>query len=177
MSWEAGLKNAGKSPFGAGSGNYEKTSLQYQWSMSSLYGNPRKAKESTPSAQNRQGFNEVSGEEITTDEGEEVIVTPSAHNTYIRVLLENGLIGLSLLVLAWGWLAVAGAKVVWRINELPEWLKIYVLISFISFLAFLPMGTFIDTLHWRFLWVMAGILGGVIFIAGRYLIEEKSGGQ
>ena len=64
VSWEAGLKNAGKSPFGAGSGNYEKTSLQYQWSMSSLYGNPRKAKESTPSAQNRQGFNEVSDEDI-----------------------------------------------------------------------------------------------------------------
>lgn len=161
VSWETGVKSLGNSPFGSGSGSYEKQSLEYQKSLSAT-------PSASPSAQTTPSANQEKpqvGKVVRTIDGEEIIITPSAHNTYLRVLLENGVIGLALLVSFWAGLALLGINKLFNVESVPTWIRPYLIVTLVSFLAFLPMGLFIDTLHWRILWVMAGILSAIIFSA------------
>ena len=163
VSWQAGVNGSGQSLFGKGSGSYERESLKYQQGLEST--SSADMEEATTSGDlDKNDFNELAGEEIVTGSGEEIIITPSAHNTYLRVLLENGIIGLALLLMAWVWLSIKSTMVILSSRGMEEWLRPYAMVVFVSFVAYLPMGTFIDTLHWRFLWLIAGMLAGIIYL-------------
>jgi O-antigen ligase len=157
VSWETSLQGVSETPFGIGSGSYEKKSRQYQEGLA--VNTASSSAQATSSSQEAE-----SGTVIHTATGEDIILTPSAHNSYLRVLLENGLIGVGLLILFWMGLAGLAARRVWQLRRWPEWLRPYLVVTFVAFVAYLPMGTFIDTLHWRFLWLMAGILGGLLVL-------------
>lgn len=81
----------------------------------------------------------------------------SAHNTFLRVLVENGLIGLALLltvilaVLWMGWKAVLLSRDMEDRKLLADsaWL-----VS--SLIAIIVESMVIDTLHWRHFWVLMG---------------------
>lgn len=86
----------------------------------------------------------------------ELIVTPSAHNTYLRALVENGVIGF--VVLFTGLLAIFGnslrtALLSKESNSTADaaWLC--------SSLGGILVESFvIDTLHWRHLWIITGLV-------------------
>ncbi len=73
------------------------------------------------------------------------IITPSAHNLYIRVLAENGILGFALLL--------AFFTNVWRKARHKDnlWLKA-------ALIALLFNAFFIDTLHHRHLWLLLALL-------------------
>jgi len=87
----------------------------------------------------------------------EVLITPSAHNTYLRVLVENGVIGLGVFLLALGSLSLSlirNVVVAIRENNLRlladgAWLAS-------ALLGILVESFVIDTLHWRHFWILAG---------------------
>jgi O-antigen ligase len=81
----------------------------------------------------------------------------------LRVLLENGIPGIVLLVIFFIWLAIKGLWCLWLNRKSPG--LSYMVIAWVSYVAFLPMGTFIDTLHWRFLWIIAGVLSASVLVA------------
>jgi O-antigen ligase len=110
-------------PLGTGAGSFEPRALVY--------------------------FNGAEDQKIS---GQDLTVTPSAHNTYLRVLVESGLIGI---VSFLAFLAI----LLWRgiRNMTPgswEWPLAFALV--------LVAGLAIDTLHWRELWVLAAIVGGTM---------------
>jgi len=87
----------------------------------------------------------------------EVLITPSAHNTYLRVLVENGVMGLGVFLLALGSLflsltrniAIALKEGNWGLLADGAWLA--------SALVGIMVESFvIDTLHWRHFWILAG---------------------
>ena len=85
----------------------------------------------------------------------EVNLPLSTHSTYARVAYEQGLVGVVLLVvLLLATLAVAvrlasARETVWGIGTAP-------LLG--AWLGLIANSAFIDTLHWRHLWVLAGLL-------------------
>jgi O-antigen ligase len=83
----------------------------------------------------------------------------AAHNTFLRVLVENGLVGF--LLLASGLLVVLGLAVnsVKLALELVDrsWL-VDAAWLFSSLAAVMAEGAFIDALHWRHLWVLLGFV-------------------
>ncbi len=170
VSWQTSVKEFAKQPLGTGSGSYEQRSTEYQQSQSSRSGEKLPQVDSTPESRNE--YDEISGQKIVTQDGQEIILTPSAHNTYLRVLLENGVPGVLLLLLFWVWLAVKGFWTVLRLKQ--GRLQHFVIITWVSFIAFIPMGLFIDTLHWRFLWIMAGLLSAALILLEREAADEPS---
>lgn len=84
------------------------------------------------------------------------IITPSAHNTYLRALAENGLLGLALLLA--GSLSIwwASLKTALRAKGLEAVTAATWLCG--AWGGLLVEGCFIDTLHWRHLWIIAGLI-------------------
>ena len=77
-------------------------------------------------------------------------MTTSAHNTYLRVLVESGIIGFLAFMAFIVSLLVIAIRSLARDNW--EWPLAFVLV--------LVAGLAIDTLHWRELWVLAAVIGG-----------------
>ena len=73
----------------------------------------------------------------------------AAHNTYIRLLFENGFLGLGL----FGFLIVGAV-----FKNRREFHKPDIAILLASLAGILVHGLFIDTLHWRHLWLILGLL-------------------
>lgn len=86
-----------------------------------------------------------------------VIITPSAHNLYLRVLVENGILGFIVLLVALvslirGLLTsirIAARKKNWEFLTDGAWL-------FSSIVGILVESFVIDTLHWRYFWILFG---------------------
>jgi O-antigen ligase len=85
----------------------------------------------------------------------EVASPVSAHSTYVRALAEEGLLGLiaigSLLL---GTLIVAGRNVV--LGRGTAGLSSTALLA--AWVGLLANSVFVDTLHWRHLWILAGLI-------------------
>jgi hypothetical protein len=79
-------------------------------------------------------------------------ITASAHSTYLRVLAENGVIGLASLVIPLIFAAVAMGRAGSKNNAL--WLTGHRLWLTASLIALIANGLFIDSLHFRHLWLV-----------------------
>jgi len=86
----------------------------------------------------------------------QLILTPSSHNTYLRVLAENGLIGFIILFI--GLLAIFGNSVRTALlsRERNSMADAAWLCSCLG--GILAESFVIDTLHWRHLWTIVGLV-------------------
>ncbi len=75
----------------------------------------------------------------------------SAHNTYLRIMYEQGMMGLSL----YGCLFFIVLMSLWK-RRISEPYTSALLFSLC--IGILVQGMFVDTLHWRHVWVMIGVL-------------------
>ena len=73
----------------------------------------------------------------------------SAHNTYLRLLVENGVLGLLL------FLAFLGAIITLTFRYKRD---IITHAALVSILGIIIHSAFIDTLHWRHFWLLLGLL-------------------
>lgn len=98
----------------------------------------------------------------------EIILGFATHNTYLRVLLENGwfsfLVFISLIIF-----------LLWKCFEysliFSSQKAIIFMVLFASLSGILVNGLFIDTLHWRHFWVLLGMIVGLIYFSKNH---EKS---
>lgn len=81
-----------------------------------------------------------------------VTITPSAHNTYLRVLKENGILGITIFLGFFGLILYKFIKS-YKIN--PNTLTI---IIFVSLVGLLVNAFTIDALHWRLTWYLPALL-------------------
>lgn len=77
------------------------------------------------------------------------VITPSAHNIYLRILAENGAIGMVAFIAALVVTLVSALRI--RSAREDPWLVA-------SFLALLLNGMFIDSLHFRHFWLIWALL-------------------
>lgn len=83
--------------------------------------------------------------ERTTEEGF------SAHNTYLRIMYEQGIVGISIYC----------AFLIFALRRIYVYRRIQPLFASIlcaSLVGMLIHGLFVDTLHWRHFWVLAGLI-------------------
>ncbi len=81
-------------------------------------------------------------------------LTPSAHNLYLRVLTENGVIGFLVLMFALIFAIVSGVKKAYLSKGSIEDIA-WILSSLVGILV---QSFVIDTLHWRHFWILFGFL-------------------
>lgn len=81
-------------------------------------------------------------------------LTPSAHNLYLRVLTENGIVGFSIFILALIFAIGSGVKKVYLSKSSIEDIA-WILSSIVGILI---QSFVIDTLHWRHFWILLGFL-------------------
>ncbi len=81
-------------------------------------------------------------------------LTPSAHNLYLRVLTENGVIGFSVFIIALIFAVASGIKKAYLSKRSIEDIS-WILSSVIGILI---QSFVIDTLHWRHFWILLGFL-------------------
>ena len=93
---------------------------------------------------------ELARENATPDPTTSVTVTVSAHNTYLRVLVESGVVGFVAFMAFLISLLVTAVRSISRTNW--EWPLAFALV--------LVAGLAIDTLHWREFWILAAVIGG-----------------
>jgi len=87
----------------------------------------------------------------------EVLITPSAHNTYLRVLVENGVIGLGVFLLALGSLFLSLMRNVGiALKEGNQGLLADGAWLASALVGIMVESFVIDTLHWRHFWILAG---------------------
>jgi O-antigen ligase len=87
----------------------------------------------------------------------EVNLPLSTHSTYARVAYEQGVLGVALLVL----LLVATLAIAVRLAaSAPVVFSVGTAALLGSWLGVIFNSAFIDTLHWRHLWLLAGIIWG-----------------
>jgi O-antigen ligase len=153
VSWMAGLNGFIQRPFGSGSGSYEQYSTQYQENI---------LKQASPSTSAPILGPAPAKKSQQQPAVSETVVTPSAHNTFIRVLKENGFLGFILLVSFWLWLGIKAVKHIWAMLRKKEEWNDWLIILVISYGVTLPMGSFVDTLHWRHLWYITALLAAVV---------------
>jgi len=85
----------------------------------------------------------------------ETVSPVSAHSTYIRAGAEEGVLGVAvLLALLIGTLIVAGRNVV--LGRSTAGLSSTALLA--AWVGLLANSVFVDTLHWRHLWILAGLI-------------------
>lgn len=81
-------------------------------------------------------------------------LTPSAHNLYLRVLTENGILGFLIFILALIIPIVLGIKKTYLSSKSTEDI-VWILGSLVGILV---QSFVIDTLHWRHFWILFGFL-------------------
>jgi O-antigen ligase len=85
----------------------------------------------------------------------EYVAPISAHSTYVRALAEEGVLGaLALVSLLIGTLIVAGRNVI--LGRGTAGLSSTALLA--AWVGLLANSVFVDTLHWRHLWILAGLI-------------------
>ncbi len=86
------------------------------------------------------------------------------HNLYLYTFLETGWIGGFAFLMLVLWVVAASLRAVWRI---PERLAGELIVTLASFVGMLAESLFIDSLHWRHLFLIMGLLLGFIALANR----------
>lgn len=102
------------------------------------------------------------------------IITPSAHNLYLRVLVENGIVGFICLFGAFAVLIsdlYKSVKLSIKTND--QWLITNGSWLLSSLAGILIESFVIDTLHWRHFWIIIGLTLSYIFLAKHY--PKRSG--
>ncbi len=102
-----------------------------------------------------------------------ISITPSAHNLYLRVLAENGILGLIMLLLALGFLLWVLARCL-RITLKKRNRELFTDGTWLAstFVGILAESFVIDTLHWRHFWILIGFI-----VAYRQLVRQASPSQ
>jgi O-antigen ligase len=102
------------------------------------------------------------------------IITPSAHNLYLRVLVENGIVGFICLFGAFAVLIsdlYKSVKLSIKAND--QWLITNGSWLLSSLAGILIESFVIDTLHWRHFWIIIGLTLSYIFLTKHY--PKRSG--
>ncbi len=81
-------------------------------------------------------------------------LTPSAHNLYLRILTENGIIGFIVFASALIFIVISGLRRIYLSKENFKDL-VWILGSIVGILI---QSFVIDTLHWRHFWILVGFL-------------------
>jgi O-antigen ligase len=106
----------------------------------------------------------------------EYVVPIAAHSTYVRALAEEGVLGLvALSSLLIGTLVVAGRNVI--LGRGTAGLSSTALLA--AWAGLLANSVFVDTLHWRHLWILAGLIwaGSLIPPAGTGQASSSAGAR
>jgi hypothetical protein len=82
----------------------------------------------------------------------EILFSYATHSSYVRLLFEVGWMGFG------AWLLLIGVSLVWAVyqafRQRSSWHEIY----FASLLGILVESLVIDTIHWRHLWLLLGLI-------------------
>lgn len=81
----------------------------------------------------------------------EIILNYATHNTYLRLSLEVGWLGL------WTWLLLMGLTLIYALYQGLRRKSLWHEVFFASLLGILVESFVIDTLHWRHLWLILGL--------------------
>ncbi|MGC8876904.1 O-antigen ligase family protein [Thermus sp.] len=82
----------------------------------------------------------------------EVRLSYATHNTYVRFLAEVGSIGLFF------WLLILGASLIWALYKSLKQQSLWHEVYFVALLGIAVESLVIDTLHWRHLWLLLGLV-------------------
>jgi O-antigen ligase len=82
----------------------------------------------------------------------EILLLYAAHNTYVRLLFEVGWMGFGV------WLLLMGLSLVWAAYQAFRQRSLWHEIYFASLLGILVESLVIDTIHWRHLWLLLGLI-------------------
>lgn len=151
VSWQTGLQGFTDNPGGSGPGTFESGVIASEKANVIKKINNLQITDE----QKRQMINDLDTAKATTVTAQVgVTITPSAHNTYLRVLRENGVIGIVL------FLAFV-LSTIWFGRDIllngPRFDGFQVAI-FVSWIGFLANSMVIDTLHWRLIWYLPALL-------------------
>jgi hypothetical protein len=81
-----------------------------------------------------------------------ILLSYATHNTYVHLLFEVGWIGFGV------WFLLMGLSLVWAIYQALRRRSLWHEIYFASLLGILVESLVIDTLHWRHLWLLVGLI-------------------
>lgn len=82
----------------------------------------------------------------------EIRLSYATHNTYVRFLAEVGLLGLFF------WLLILGASLIWALYKSLKQQSLWHEVYFVALLGIAVESLVIDTLHWRHLWLLLGLI-------------------
>ena len=151
VSWDSGITGFVENPSGSGPGSFESGVVKSQRSIVQ-----RTIENSALTEQKKSELIKELDTRGIVSVGQSVglYITPSAHDTYLRVLRENGVIGITLFL---GFIL----SILWACREMVlkgqslSSINIALLASWIGVLA---NSFVIDTLHWRLLWYLPALL-------------------
>lgn len=150
-SWEAGLSNFSENPSGSGPGSFESGVVESQKETIKN----KIAELNITSEKKEQLLYDLETERATEVAAEVGIkITPAAHNTYLRVLTENGIIGITLFL---GFVF----SVLWLSKGMifkGLFMEPYQVAMLAAWIGFLANSFVIDTLHWRLFWYLPALL-------------------
>jgi hypothetical protein len=82
----------------------------------------------------------------------EIFLPYATHSTYVRLLFEVGWMGFGV------WLPLMGVSLVWAVFQAFRQRSLWHEIYFASLLGILVESLVIDTIHWRHLWLLLGLI-------------------
>jgi hypothetical protein len=82
----------------------------------------------------------------------EILLSYATHSTYVRLLFEVGWMGFG------AWLLLMGVSLVWAVYQAFRQRSLWHEIYFASLLGILVESLVIDTIHWRHLWLLVGLI-------------------
>jgi hypothetical protein len=82
----------------------------------------------------------------------EILLSYATHSTYVRLLFEVGWMGFGV------WLLLMGVSLVWAVYQAFRQRSLWYEIYFASLLGILVESLVIDTIHWRHLWLLLGLI-------------------
>lgn len=82
----------------------------------------------------------------------EVRLSYATHNTYVRFLAEVGWLGLFF------WLLILGVSLIWALFQGLKQRSLWHEVYFVALLGIAVESLVIDTLHWRHLWLLLGLV-------------------
>jgi hypothetical protein len=82
----------------------------------------------------------------------EILLSYATHSTYVRLLFEVGWMGFGV------WLLLMGVSLVWAVFQAFRQRSVWHEIYFVSLLGILVESLVIDTIHWRHLWLLLGLI-------------------
>jgi hypothetical protein len=82
----------------------------------------------------------------------EILLSYATHSTYVRLLFEVGWMGFGV------WLLLMGLSLVWAAYQAFRQRSLWHEIYFASLLGILVESLVIDTIHWRHLWLLLGLI-------------------